>query len=185
MAIYGSTLVIARKHWCSDQTERLPIETMKAQLRVSYAIGATLTIVGSFLPWWCEGDIGWFCTRGISVYPWIDNWFRDSGGLLIVLLSAAMMGMAFRASHAAKRLAIWTMTWGAILVLDSIYHIGSWVIRRIEADGMSGTPALRVGLAMVFFGSLVLLSTAWFHYQDSKLAMPTSPPPPNRLAGGG
>jgi hypothetical protein len=183
-AICGSTLVIRRKRWCSDRTERLPIEAMKAQLRVSYVIGATLTIVGSFLPWWCEGDIGWFCTRGISVYPWIDNWLRDRGGLLIVLLSAAMMGMVFRASHAAKRLVIWIMTCGAILVLDSIYHIGGWVIRRVRADGMSGAPTLRVGLAMVFFGSVVLLSTAWFHYRCSALAVPTSPPSDRTARGG-
>ena len=101
---------------------------MKKQVRILYLIGAILAIVGSFLPWWCEGDLIWRCYKGISLYPWVNNWLQDNGGLLIVLLSMAIVGLAFRPPRFVKRSAIWNVVCGATLTLLSAYYVGRWLV---------------------------------------------------------
>jgi hypothetical protein len=116
--------------------------------------------VGSFLPWQREGDFVSYWTYGIRLHPH----FKDNGGLLIVSLSMAMLSLAFHFPRFVERPAIWNIVFGIILVLVSGYHIARWLVRRIEANGVIGAPALQIGLVVTLLGSLLLLSTALFHH---------------------
>ena len=133
---------------------------MTPYLKVLYIIGAALTIVGSFLPWQREGDFVPYWIYGIRLRPY----FKDNGGLLVVFLSTAMLGLALRSPRFVERSTIWGIMFGVVLVLASGYHIARWLVQRIEADGVIGAPALQIGLVMVLLGSLLLLSTALLHH---------------------
>jgi hypothetical protein len=129
-------------------------------LRVLYIIGAALTIVGSFLPWQREGDFVSYWTCGICLRPY----FKDNGGLLIVFLSAAVLSLVLLSPRLAERSTIWSIVFGVVLVLASGYHIARWLVRRIEANGVIGAPALQIGLVIALLGSSLLLATALLHH---------------------
>ena len=131
---------------------------MTVQLRVACIVGAILTIAGSWSPWWCEGDLIWYCTKGIHI--WFPACrFVDNGGLLIVFLSAATIGLVFRPPRFARKPAIWAVGCTATLTLASIYQVGRWLVKRAAAGGAIGASELGYGLVMVLLGSLVLLAT--------------------------
>lgn len=128
---------------------------MATYSRTLYIVGAIAVILGSFLPWQREGDFISYWTYGLQVHPS----FKDNGGFLIVFLSAVILGLALW-SPVFRRLIILIGLLSSILVLLSVYHIGKWLIRRIEAVGAVGAPSLQWGLIVVLGGSLVLLSAA-------------------------
>jgi hypothetical protein len=142
---------------------------MTRQTRVLYFIGAILTIAGSFLPWWCEGDLIWYCYKGIYLCLWVDSWLQDNGGLLVVLLSVAIVGLAFRPPRLIKRPVIWNVAFGAVLTLLSIYHIRRWLVRYVKLAEAIGAPVIRIGLVMVALGSVLLLSAALVEYRRETL----------------
>ncbi len=135
---------------------------MTVKLRTTYIVGAILTIAGSWLPWWCGGDLIWDCTKGIYIWP-KAYWFVDNGGLLIVFLSAATIGLVFRSPRFVRNPVIWAVACAAMLTLASIYQIGRWLVERAAAGGVIGAPVLRYGLVMVLLGSLVLLAATLQH----------------------
>jgi hypothetical protein len=147
------------------------MRAMAIQLGASYTIGTILNILGSFLPWSCEGDFVWVCTKGIRIYAhWSPEfktypWFEDNGGLVIILLSLVIVGLAARAPGFIKRPAVWSVVCAAILILASIYHIGRWILRGIEMRGVIGAPVPTVGLGFVFLGSCILLIATFRHYR--------------------
>lgn len=129
---------------------------MATYSKTLYIVGAISIILGSFLPWQQEGDFISYWTYGLQVYPS----FRDNGGFLMVLLSAIMLGLALWSPLCNRRLIILRGLLSGILVLLSVYHMGKWLIRRIEAVGTVGAPSLQLGLIVVLAGSMVLLSAA-------------------------
>jgi hypothetical protein len=137
------------------------------RLRNLYIIGAILTILGSFLPWEQGGDFISYHTAGVQLY-WgysYSYWLKDNGGLLIVLLSLVTIGMILYPSRFIKNPTVWTIVSGVILVVVSVYHIGSWLVRRIAAGEIIGAPTLEIGLVLVLTGSLILLGSAMFHHR--------------------
>ena len=138
-------------------------------LQTLYIIGAILNIAGSFLPWGCEGDIIWHCTAGITnkcIGP--DLCIEDNGGILVMVLSLAIAGLILWKPNFIKIPAIWTIVCAIILVAASIYHIGTWIFRRVQLPGVIGAPTPAIGLWIVLLGSVILLSTALRHYQISR-----------------
>ncbi len=104
-----------------------------------------------------------YCTKGIHIWPGVDNWFVDNGGLLIVLLSAATIGLVFRPPRFVRKPVIWVVACTVILTLASIYRVVRLLIDRAAAAGVIGAPELRYGLVMVLLGSLVLLAATLQH----------------------
>jgi len=129
-------------------------------LRVLYITGTTLNIVGSFLPWQREGDFISYWTLGVRLYPY----FKDNGGLLIIVLSTVNLVLLLRPPHFLENPIIWNIVFGIVLVLASGYHIVRFLVQRIAADGDIGAPSPQIGLAVVLVGSLLLLSTTLFDY---------------------
>jgi len=94
------------------------------KLRILYAAGALLTIAGSFLPWWCEGNFVWHCFRGVRISwglglgPVVD----DNGGLLVLLLTAVTIVLSFRPPRAIEEPIPLVAVCGVGLVLTLMFR---------------------------------------------------------------
>ena len=127
---------------------------MKRNLK--YLFGAILTIIGSFLPWYHEGYLIPYWSPGIRIsltYPLID----DNGGLLIILLSLAILALLFRKPIRMKNVIQWMIGLSLALVFLSIYFVADFVIYRNEYGDVIGRPEISVGFIMVIIGVLMLM----------------------------
>jgi len=125
-----------------------------------FMVGASLTIAGSFLPWWQAGDFVSYWTYGIQVSPSV----QDNGGLLVVLLSSVLLMLIFRPFGFIEKPAAWAIPASAALVLASAFQVGRLLIERTNASGVIGAPSIEVGLLMVSAGSILLLVISVAHY---------------------
>jgi len=138
-------------------------------LKVLCVVGALLAMVGSFLPWWCEGDFIWYCTKGVRISwgmgsgPVID----DNGGMLVLILAIIVVLLIIWPPGIVKDPITLAIVCESGLVAISMYHIGRLVIRRIMMGGMIGAPEVKLGLVMVMLGSLILVVTGWCQRQKS------------------
>ena len=133
---------------------------MANSLKTLFIIGAILTLAGSFLPWRREGDFVSYWTYGIRIYPVL----KDSGGLLIVILTLIVTILVFRPPDFIGKPLIWGILLSLALVFDSAFHIGKLLIDRTNAIGIIGAPAIQIGLVMVSIGSILLLLSAVIYY---------------------
>lgn len=76
-------------------------------------IGASLAILGSFLPWEVAGDFVSSWTYGIRVFPVV----RDSGGFLIVSLTLIFVLLTLRPPNFIKNTILWKFIVSALLQL--------------------------------------------------------------------
>jgi hypothetical protein len=129
---------------------------MSIFMRISFIVGTIFTIGGSFLPWRQEGDYISYYYPGIRIYPSI----HDYGGFMIVLLSIAIIVLAFRPPDFIGEPSIWSIVAGMGLVIASAFHIIKLMVIRADMAGVFGAPDIEIGLIMVFIGSMVLLSIA-------------------------
>lgn len=129
---------------------------MSNSVKTLFIIGAILTLVGSFLPWRREGDFVSYWTYGIRIYPVL----KDSGGLLIMLLTLIVTMLIFRPPGFIGKPFIWGILISLVLVFDSTFHIVKLLIDRKNAVGVIGAPAIQIGLVMVPIGSMLLLLSA-------------------------
>lgn len=134
---------------------------MPAPIKTSFTIGLVLTTLGSFLPWQEEGDFHHFWTFGIRIFPSVE----DNGGLIVLLLSIALAMLIFKPPIFIEKPQRWTIALSIILILDSIFHITSWIIDLSQKIGRVGAPSIHIGLIMVFLGSVTLLITSLLQYR--------------------
>ena len=119
-------------------------------------LGAVLVILGSFLPWEIEGDFLSYWRYGIQLFPI----FADHGGILVLLFGIIFIGLVFPSEGLVKYPAKWILTSAIALFIISAYHIVDWLVRRINANGIVGAPAIKIGLIFVGIGSILILATA-------------------------
>ncbi len=129
-------------------------------VKTLFIMGAILTLAGSFLPWRREGDFISYWTYGIRIYPVL----RDSGGLLIVLLTIIVIMLVLRPPDFIGKPLFWVILLSLVLVFDSAFHIGKLLIDRTNAIGVIGASAIQIGLVMVSIGSILLLLSAVIYY---------------------
>lgn len=129
-------------------------------VKTLFIMGTILTLAGSFLPWRREGDFISYWTYGIRIYPVL----RDSGGLLIVLLTIIVIMLVLRPPDFIGKPLFWVILLSLVLVFDSAFHIGKLLIDRTNAIGVIGAPAIQIGLVMVSIGSILLLLSAVIYY---------------------
>ncbi|TLM98569.1 hypothetical protein FDZ73_23240 [bacterium] len=125
-------------------------------MKRSFIIGLLLTGFGCFLPWQIEGDFLSFWLYGIRIFPS----FEDNGGLVILFLVVALAVLIFKPPSFIKKPEIWIIVLSSILTLDSIFHIGSWLVNLSRKIGIVGAPLIHVGLVMVIIGSITLFITS-------------------------
>ncbi len=116
-------------------------------------IGAALAILGSFLPWEVWGDFAAVWLYGIQIKPtWVDN-----GGVLIVCLGVMILGLTIWPLRFFKTTISWLVIVSSILSGVAVYHLGAWLVRRIQHGSMIGATSIQIGLELVCLGATLTL----------------------------
>jgi hypothetical protein len=153
------------------------LEKKMKSLNTFELIGASCTIVGSFLPWERAGDFVSFVTYGIRVYSvnfkyWITGIHRfpvyDNGGTLVILLTSAIILLALRPPRFVKKPTLWKLVISVLLMASSFFFVGRWLTHRLEAPYVIGAAEIEIGLISVMIGSALLLWMAILKYLEEK-----------------
>lgn len=134
---------------------------MPALPKKLFIFGLSLTLLGCFLPWQVEGDFLFRVTYGIRIFPTLE----DNGGFLIAFLCILLLLLLFWPPKIIERPSRWVIVLTTSIALLSIFHIGSWILDYSDKIGVVGAPAIRIGLVMVFLGSVILLSTSIWQFR--------------------
>ena len=138
-------------------------------------IGATFTILGSFLPWERTGSFSDHIINGFRVEfsdfkYWITGIQKfpvyDYGGLLVIILTAAIILIAVQPPKSIKNPLFWNLIISAILMASALLFVGRGLIHIYSYKSLIEQPSLRMGLIYVVFGSKLLLSKAIINYQS-------------------
>ena len=129
-------------------------------------IGASLTIVGSLLPWERAGDflsddlVGVrvdfanfkYWMTGIHEFPVYDN-----GGMLVLLLTSAIILLTLQPPGFIRNPSLWKLIISVLLMSSSIFFVTRWLIHGYEYGAAPGKPTLMIGLICIVLGSALLL----------------------------
>jgi hypothetical protein len=149
-----------------------------ATQKVLYIIAASLTVAGSFLPWWCSGDVVIACTSGIDFYNiYLIAYLKHIGlfnsyyssnnvGIAVVILSILTVWFAMRPPKFIPEPKTLALVSSTLLVLFVSYQLTNHFLFRIEHLRTTLAVFLEYGFVLVLFGSLLLLSAT---LQDNKL----------------
>ena len=138
-------------------------------------VGATLTIVGSFLPWEIgSGFLGLvinglrvdvakfkYWVTGIHVFP-----VYDYGGALIVFLTLLILLPTLQPRRFIKDPILWNLIISASLMASSLLFVGRWGVHRYQSAGSAEPSTLTIGLICVVIGSALLLWRAIINYHE-------------------
>jgi hypothetical protein len=137
-------------------------------------LGATLTIVGSFLPWERGGGLLGPITNGVRVdVANFKYWARgiyefpvyDYGGVLVILLTSVFILLVLQPPKFIRNPNLWNLIISAGLMASSLFFVGRGLIHLYEFGGAIERPALMFGLVCVVFGSVLLFSRALITYR--------------------
>ena len=129
-------------------------------------VGATLTIVGSFLPWENAGGFLGLVINGLRIdianfKYWIIGIHEfpvyDYGGTLIVFLTLLIIIPALHPRRFIKDPILWNLIVSASLMASSLLFIGRWGIHRYQQASSAEPSTLMIGLICVVLGSALLL----------------------------
>jgi hypothetical protein len=137
-------------------------------------LGATLAIVGSFLPWERGGGFLGLITNGVQVYItdfkyWVRGIYEfpvyDYGGVLVILLTLAFILLVLQPPKFIENPNLWNLIISAGLIASSLFFVGRGLIHLHEYDSTIERPSLMFGLGCVVFGSILLFSRALITYR--------------------
>jgi hypothetical protein len=137
-------------------------------------VGATLTIVGSFLPWERGGGFLGLITNGVRVDVanfkyWIIGFyefpFYDYGGVLVILLTSVFIFIVLQPPKFVTNPNLWNLIISAGLMASSIFFVGRGLIHLHEYSSTIEQPTLMFGLGCVVLGSVLLFSRALITYR--------------------
>ena len=134
-------------------------------------------VLGSFLPWWCQGDFVLVCTTGISLSSLflplnihiaaylrtLDFFFNgysslNNIGLVVVFLGLFTLWFAIYPPKFIRWPKILAALSSFVLVLFTIHQFIQHFAQRIEHLGAPILVTLEDGFVMVLLGSLFLLT---------------------------
>lgn len=153
-------------------------------LKLLYAIGVALAVWGSFLPWWGEGDFGYYLTPGVAIEvnfgnleAWLGGWLdrfpiriEDHGGLLMIGLSAIVAALVFYRPRLIKQPQAVVLACAAAVLLLATYHFAVVLWRHAQNGDSPWGPDPQNGLAMVALGGLFLLYAGISDYRKRRKA---------------
>jgi hypothetical protein len=125
-------------------------------LKILGLVGASLALLGSFLPWEQAGDVISYRTYGIQFFPIVN----DNGGWLVVILTLTIILLSFKPPRFIRDPGLWNLIISALLMTTSIIYIARWTVHRFESTGPIGAATLGIGLLCVVVGSALLLWVA-------------------------
>jgi hypothetical protein len=144
-------------------------------------VGATLTIVGSFLPWEIGGGFLGRVINGLQVdFANFKYWVTgihvfpvyDYGGVLIVFLTLLIILPALHPRRFIKDPILWNLIVSACLMASSLFFLGRWGVHRYQEAGSAEPSTLMVGLICVVIGSALLLWRAIINYHEITYRQP-------------
>jgi ABC-type transport system involved in multi-copper enzyme maturation permease subunit len=131
--------------------------------------GAILAVVGSFLPWVVAGDFVSYQHAGLAVRFDPLFLFYDNGGLLIVILSILVIGIALSRPFRRQKAAI--MISALCLVAAVAYQWISFVVNKIGSASIIGAPEPLIGFGVIALGAIVVLIAAIWNSQNHSETM--------------
>ena len=132
-------------------------------MRFLATFGASIIIVGSFLPWEREGDFVSYWTYGIRLFPKIS----DYGGVLVLILTLFITLLAFKPPKFIRNPGVWILVISSLLMAVSLIFVTRWLIHHIESADLIGASALGIGLVAVVVGAALVLWSALVNYHLS------------------
>ena len=145
-------------------------------LRPFQFVGATLTFVGSFLPWELASGFLGLAINGLRVDVasfkyWLTGIHEfpvyDYGGVLVVLLTLVSILLVIQPPTFIKNPILWNLIISVVLMASSLFFVGRWVVHRYEERGSAEPSTLAIGLICVVLGSALLLWRAIMIYRQS------------------
>jgi hypothetical protein len=139
-----------------------------------FKVGLAFTVLGSFMPWWGEGDLFYYVRSGIDVnWSGFAYWVRgqhafpleDNGGTLVLVLSIMIGFLDFRTRCLIARSEAWTLICAIALFLASIFHVITLVWERFKIGNDLVGPYIHIGLPVVIMGTLFLLYASVYNYR--------------------
>jgi len=139
-------------------------------------VGATLTVVGSFLPWELAGGFLGLAINGLRVDVagfkyWLTGIHEfpvyDYGGVLVVLLTLVSVLLVIQPPTFIKNPVLWNLIISVGLMALSLFFVGRWVVHRYEERGSAEPSTVAIGLICVVLGSALLLWRAIMIYRQS------------------
>jgi hypothetical protein len=146
----------------SNHNQHFDFGASMKSLRILGLVGASLAIVGSFLPWEQEGDLFSNRTYGVQLFPRL----HDYGGALVVLLTMMIVLLTLKPPRFIRNPGLWNVIISALLMTASILFLARWLVHRIESAGSIGAASLEIGLISVVVGSALLLWAALVNYSQ-------------------
>jgi hypothetical protein len=131
-------------------------------------LGTILVLIGCFLPWKQEGDLISVWTCGIQIFPT----FRDNGGLIVLIITIAMIILKFRPPTVIQRPQSWSILLCVILLITSMIFAVPFLLGLGNTYDSPGTPIIQYGLVLVCTGSLLILISSIFDRVGSRLIPP-------------
>ena len=129
---------------------------MSAEFQMLF--GALLATWGSFLPWWCKGDLVSFCGRGIDFYMLYEKYTLNNIGLVVVGLSTIVILLSFRSlrfKQSGRLLVLCVLLLTSFVLFLSIVFSGE----RIAQLSMIGGISLDFGFMVMALGVFLQLSS--------------------------
>jgi hypothetical protein len=126
-------------------------------------VGAALAIVGGFLPWVVFGDFVSLQYSGLVVRFDPVFLFYDNGGLLVVILSILVIGVALIPPFKYQKAAI--MIGAICLAMVVAYQWIDLTIGKMRWANNPGVPEPLNGLKVIALGAVLVLVAAIWNYR--------------------
>ena len=126
-------------------------------------IGALFAVVGSILPWEQEGDFVSYWTYGIQLFPVV----KDNGGVLVVLLTTAIVILNFHHPESIQNPTWWSLTFSIILSATSLLFVIRWFSHFLQFSSAVGSAKPEIGLVSVVIGSVLLLRISFIRHRQN------------------
>ncbi len=145
-------------------------------LKYQLFLGASLTIVGSFLPWESAGgfsdhDIYGFRVSPINFKYWVSGLHslsvNDYGGGLVILLTILIVLLALKPPKFVKNPFIWNLILSVGLMTICLFFVGRGLFHIYEYVSSVEQPSIRPALYSVVIGSFLLLWRALSIYKHT------------------
>ena len=112
------------------------------RLKTLFLIGALLTILGSFLPWRCSGDIFWYCSAGLDFNFGILALINPSAAVMIVAVLMAVLLIA----SAVDLIQRWRFEISAVIIVSALLYL--LIDKGIVADNGGLTILILCSIAL-------------------------------------
>jgi hypothetical protein len=142
------------------------------------ALGATLTIMGSFLPWENAGGFAGYNINGVRVdLAGFQSWAKgyqsfpvyDYGGVFVIVLTLAFVFLSLQPPRLIRNPILLNLVISVALLTSLLFFVGRGVVHEYEDRNFAEPRLIMFGLVIVVIGSGLLLVRAIIAYRQTVL----------------